>query len=171
LIKLGFIVSPYDEAVFILNKNSYKAIICYHIDDILLAANNTATSDYIYNILRQYIKIQILGEPSTFLGYEFEIDRPNKSFFMHQTKYTQKILNKYNKININPSITPMRDNIKLYINKYYASKEEILQFQQQIGALLYLALKTRFDIALAVIILSRYTTNPSKEHFIALDYL
>ncbi|KAK1561567.1 uncharacterized protein LY79DRAFT_478109, partial [Colletotrichum navitas] len=61
--------------------------------------------------------------------------------------------------------TPIDNNIKLYKNKEQATKEEVLKYQQEIGALIYLALKTRIDITLPVITCSRYISNPSKEHF------
>jgi len=44
-----------------------------------------------------------------------------------------------------------------------------LFYQQQVGALIYLAIKTRPDIAFAVENCARYMSKPDKYHFAALD--
>ena len=44
-----------------------------------------------------------------------------------------------------------------------------LKYSQLIGSLLYIFNKTRPDISYAVGILSRCTSNPSREHWIALE--
>jgi hypothetical protein len=49
-----------------------------------------------------------------------------------------------------------------------ASNSDISWYQQAIGSLLYAALLTRYDIACAVNILSRYASNPGPEHIQAV---
>jgi hypothetical protein len=65
--------------------------------------------------------------------------------------------------------TPYEKGVRLKKSTDQASIAEIRSFQQQIGSLLYLALKTRPDIAFPVNKLSRFMTNPDKTHFKALD--
>ena len=108
-----------------------------------------------------------MGTPSTFLGIEMEF-KPN-ILILHQTKYVKNLLTRFNKENIKPYSTPIEAGIKLKKSKYKATQSEIILFQQQIGALLYLALKTRPNIATAVNQYSRYMSNPDLTHWKALD--
>jgi len=87
---------------------------------------------------------------------------------MHQNNYTRNILEKYNKINLYPKNNPLPSS-KLQGNKLKASKEDISLYQQYIGSLLYLALKTRPDITFPVQYCARYCSNPGILHFQAVD--
>ena len=54
----------------------------------------------IYNIIQEIakeIKIQDMGEISTFFDNKIEIDSKNRTILIHQKKYTNNILEKYNK--------------------------------------------------------------------------
>lgn len=62
----------------------------------------------------------------------------------------------------------MDSKLKLVPNIEQASKDDIKLFQGIIGCLLYITLGTRPDITYAVIRLTKYASNPSKEHFIAI---
>src|SRR5437879_10783216 len=88
---------------------------------------------------------------------------------INQYKYLDKIKIKFNKHNLTPVLTPVELGINLVKNENQASDEDIKIYQQQIGALLYLALKTRPDIAFAVNRCSRFMSNPDNMHFRALD--
>lgn len=59
----------------------------------------------------------------------------------------------------------MEVNILLQQNTHNATKSESQKYQEIIGSLLYLSRVTRPDISLAVNKLSRYSSNPSQEHF------
>ena len=60
----------------------------------------------------------------------------------------------------------VKNNIKINPNK--VDLDKIKWAQKAIGKLLYLALGTRWDIAYSVLKLARYTSNPSKDHIIAM---
>jgi hypothetical protein len=81
-------------------------------------------------------------------------------------------LNKFSILN-NPSYKPIKipgePGLKLKKNNTSVSPSDINNYQKQIGSLLYLALKTRPNITFATIYYTRYISNPSKEHFIALN--
>jgi len=166
LIKLGFIIFPHDEAVFI--HISFQIIIICHVDDLIITGPNNNQIEQIITELNKTIKLQDLGLLNQFLGMDFIITN-NKEVFINQHKYTSDIINKYNKQDLTPISTPVDLGVQLIKSDSKASKEDIKLYQQQIGALLYLALKTRPDITYAVNKCSRFMSNPNKLHFKALD--
>ena len=167
LLKEGFEVFPFDEGIFI--HSTKGIIICCHVDDFIITGANKAVIEAFTKSLAKSIKITYLGEISTFLGNEIEINRIKKSIYIHQRRYTQKILAQYKKLGLRPVSTPFEAGVKLKKSTSQASKEEIKEYQQQIGSLLFLSLKTRPDLAFAVSKCSRFMSNPDKSHFKALD--
>jgi len=87
---------------------------------------------------------------------------------MHQNNYTRNILEKYNKNNLYLKNNPLPAN-KLQGNNQKALQEEITIYQQYIGSLLYLALKTRPNITFTVQYCVRYCSNPRILHFQAVN--
>ena len=104
-----------------------------------------------------------------FLGNEITIDYKNKKLYISQIKYIEKLLTKFSIYNKKPVKILGDPGIKLRKNTSKASDQDINQYQKEIGSLLYLALKTRVDIAFLVIYYARYMSNPSQEHFYALE--
>jgi hypothetical protein len=165
LKELGFNISPYDEALFL--HAEYSIILIAHVDDILLSGPDINKINIIINKLEKIIKIQYIGEIQQFLGMNIKIE--NKTIYIDQKKYILNILERFNKLNLLPVSTPV--DLGVQIKKYdqQATKEEINLYQKQVGALLYLSIRTRPDIAYAVSKASRYTQNPGPIHFKALD--
>jgi hypothetical protein len=97
-----------------------------------------------------YIKLQPLSKVDTFLGINISIDKGTKTLYMYQYNYTTTLLEKYNKNNLYPSNIPFNNGVKLRKNELKALLEEITLYQQYIGSLLFLAIKTRPDIAFIV---------------------
>ena len=88
-----------------------------------------------------------LGPVSYFLGMEITRDRKNKVIKLNQKKYTQNILKRFNKQNLNLVSTPRIIGLKLEKNIEQASPNDIKQYQQEVGSLIYLSTKTRPNIA------------------------
>jgi hypothetical protein len=165
--KLDFQIFAHDEAAFIHAK--YSIIIICHVDDLIITGPNKNQIDEIINKITKQLKLQYIGEINQFLGMEFTIDKINKSMYIHQTKYLNNIKTRFNTHKLTPVSTPVELGIKLEKSQEEASQENILSYQQQVGALSYLANKTRPDISFAVNRCARYTKNPNHTHFRALN--
>ena len=164
---LGFDILPYDEGVYI-NKLS-KAILIVHVDDILFIHQDKA---YIQDIAKKfniYIKLEELGDISTFLGNNIYIDYLAKQIYIDQKDYIYKLLDKFNISQYRPIKIPGEPGIRLNKNPNISDKQITSQYQQQIGSLLYASLKTRLDITFAVNYCARYMSNPGQEHIKALE--
>jgi hypothetical protein len=76
------------------------------------------------------------------------------------------MLEKYNKSDTNVSRTPV--DINFHLAKNTGESVSQLEYSRVIGSLMYLMTCTRPDIAYSVSKLSRYTSNPGKDHWKAI---
>ena len=166
LYNIGFEVFPYDEGVY-LNKYTKTILIC-HVDDILILNSDIIYIRQLADKIRRNISLDEIGLVTTFLGNDIIVDYSKKLLYINQTKYIEKILNKFSIYNEKPIKIPGEPGARLRKNQTKASPNDINQYQKEIGSLLYLALKTRVDITFPIIYCSRYMNNPSIEHFTAL---
>lgn len=83
---------------------------------------------------------------------------------MHQQKYVNKLLERFEMINCKAVTNPFETNAKLddYANE---EKVEVIFYKQIVGSLRYLY-NSRQDIYYAVSILSRFISMPKKLHLV-----
>ncbi|XP_014625989.1 uncharacterized mitochondrial protein AtMg00810-like [Glycine max] len=103
-----------------------------------------------------------LGELSYFLGIEFV--STSKGIFMHQKKYAEDILKRFNMMECNSIITPTKTGIKLQIDEDKKDVDPTL-YKQIVGSLRYLC-NTKPDIAYCVGLISRFMEKPKTPHFL-----
>ena len=95
-----------------------------------------------------------------------KITRISNSLILNQSHYVDKILEKFNKDDFRVARTPL-DN-SLHLSKDRGEGIYQVKYSIVIGSLMYLMSCTRPDIAYTVSRLSRYTSNPSADHWIAI---
>ncbi|CAM8910957.1 unnamed protein product [Rhodiola kirilowii] len=83
-----------------------------------------------------------------------------------QEHKTEKMLKKYKYLNCHPVVTPFDSSKHLLSNK--GDPVSQLEYSRVIRSLMYAMTSTRPDIAFAVGKLSRYTSNPSVDHWQAV---
>jgi Reverse transcriptase (RNA-dependent DNA polymerase) len=164
--RLGFDILPYDEGVYV-NKQS-GAIIITHVDDIIIIHKDITYITNLAKEARQFIQLEELGQISTFLGNNINIDYKNKTISIDQNDYIKKILDKFNAYERRPRKTPGEAGIRLRKNQTKASDQTVNLYQKEIGSLLYASLKTRIDISYAVAYCSRFMSNPNHSHIAEL---
>ena len=176
---IGFVTLPYDQGAFV-HPTKGVVILC-HVDDFLALGENEAILNSVLEEVSLKVKLQALGEVSTFLGIEFSLEKHErtglnnksikgyKSLRLHQAKYVKSMLKRFGKENLIPVSTPVQEGVKLQKATSEPSKEDLNLYQQQVGSLLFLSTKTRPDISFAVNNCARYMSKPDKSHFKALD--
>jgi len=125
----GFKLYPIksDQSIYI-NSDLLLIIIAY-VDDIIAIAPKIAIINDLFDYLSKKVDIRDLGEISTFLGIEFLRNRQNRSIFMHQKTYTEKVLAKFAKNSKTTPKIPIPTGIKVEPFTEIASKEAILDYQ------------------------------------------
>ncbi|CAM8892812.1 unnamed protein product [Rhodiola kirilowii] len=105
-----------------------------------------------------------MGEAEVILG--IRIKKVEGGLALTQSHYIENVLKKFNYMDCHPLTTPYNSSTHLYPNKGKPLSQ--LEYAKVIGSLMYAMTCTRPDIAFAVGKLSRYTSNPSMQHWQAI---
>lgn len=143
--------------------------VLLYVDDILiLYCNNAATVAIATDLKKQLetrYKMSNLGPVKRFLGLEIE-RTPNGDITLGQRRYIDSVLKKFGLDKANGISTPMDTRIRLDQTDHAVTVDTEL-YLSIVGSLMYAALGTRPDIALAVAALSRYNSAPTTIHMTA----
>ena len=96
----------------------------------------------------------------TILG--IKIKKHSEGFSLCQSHYVEKVLQRFEHLNIKEANTPFNRSIKLGENTERAIAQ--LEYASAIGSMMYAMHCTRSDISFLVGKLSRFTSNPSVDH-------
>ena len=110
------------------------------------------------------------------LGMQIFHDRKSKKLWLSQEKYVEWVLESFNIKNAKAVSTPLADHFKL--NKQICpstkkEKEEMARVPcfSAVASLMYAMVCTKSDIAQAVGVVSRFLSNPRKEHREAVKWI
>ncbi|GJY66167.1 zinc finger, CCHC-type containing protein [Tanacetum coccineum] len=144
VLSSGFHLNQSDKCVYSKFDNSGKGvIICLYVDDMLIFGTDQNQVDKTKKFLSSRFSMKDMGEADVVLG--IKIKRENKGIVITQSHYIEKILKKFNREDCSP-----------------------LEYSRAIGCLMYAMTSTRPDIAYVVGRLSRFTSNPSRQHWKAI---
>ena len=88
-----------------------------------------------------------------------------------QCNYLEKVLTRFQLTDAKSAITPLPNSWEPKANIGKATAAEITHYQSIIGSLLYLMIGTQPDIAFAVIHLLQFSTNPTEDHYKAVQHI
>ena len=114
------------------------------------------------NLLKSNYKMTDLGNLHWFLGINFTCSEGYIA--MDQTKYIQKLLQKFNMTESFPINTPCDQSL---VNTSDIESNELTDpklYREIVGSLIYIMTATRPDIAFAVTKLSQFMSKPTKAH-------
>lgn len=126
--------------------------------------------------LRKSFKIKDLGPSSYLLGIKIDYERENRVLKLSQRQYIIDMLNRFKFTNCNLVTTPMDPGARLSKDLCLKSAEEqeemrTVPYMNAVGALMYLAVRTRPDIAFAVGKLAQFNSNPGRGHWQAVKHV
>ena len=160
LTKEGFKSSFADPCLYIRNRNGRKLILVLYVDDGLIASSNKEDVEQFITDLKKSFQISC-SEAKFYLG--LEIAQEKDGIKITQKGYIEKILKKFNMENANPVETPI---IKSSQNNEPGKAESKFPYRSAVGALMYLMVGTRPDIAYAVGVASRSLENPTEDDIV-----
>ena len=160
----GFTINECDKCVYIKNTDNGFVIVCLYVDDMLIMGSNSAIINETKNMLKRNFDMKDMGLADVILG--IKILRTNEGIALTQSHYVEKMLKKFNSFDCKPAKTPLELNVHLSKNMGEPVAQE--EYAKVIGSLMFITNCTRPDLACTVNKLSRFTSNPSKEHWKAL---
>jgi hypothetical protein len=143
--------------VYMCRSPTGTVIFSVHIDNIFSAASTAAENDRFATLLKSKWDISELGPAKFALGIAFSRDRDARTISLSQTAFINKVVNCFNLSDAHPCDTPMVAGLILQRpDKTAPIPPEVLEWQARtpyrslVGALNYIAVATRPDIAFAV---------------------
>lgn len=160
LLELGYTKSQYEPCLFMKCDGNIKVYIALFVDDFFVFYNSKETCENLKSELKAKFNIKDLGQIKKCLGMNVTVN--NDSISIDQKDFVETILKRFNMYNCKSSDTPMENNLKL---EKATTISQQYPYQQLLGALMYLCVLTRPDIAFAVSFLSQYNNCYSEIHW------
>ena len=138
-----------------------------YVDDILVVGVRTAVQG-VKKRLSSLFNTTDLGTCTHFVG--MKVERRPSGLFLSQRPFAEKIVELAGMTNAKPTHAPLPLSHPLYAEKKTPSPmdEEAMRnfpYREVLGSLLFLATRTRPDLATAVSMLGKYQEAPMVEHW------
>lgn len=160
LTALGFVQSRSDPCLYSKElPNGRRMYLLIYVDDMLVASADEKDISDLEKELSKKITLTSLGEVSHFLGVR--VTKDNGFYSLDQAAYIQKVANRFGLEKAKGSNIPIDAG-------YYRSREgskklvDNRRYHSLVGALLYVTVNTRPDVAVSVSILSRQVSCPTE---------
>jgi hypothetical protein len=176
LVELGFARIHSGSSVFIWEKDGVRVIVPVFVDDITLASKSKEKIAEIKGLLAQCFKLRNLGPTSFLLGVQIDRERSTRMLHLSQRQYTLNLLDRFGFADCSPVSTPLDPGSRLDMSQCPQTPEdnEFMRdklYVSAVGALMYLAIATRPDIAHAVGVLCHFMSKPGPAHWKAAKHL
>jgi Reverse transcriptase (RNA-dependent DNA polymerase) len=137
------------------------------VDDMLIVGKRPQVDAVKAKILKQW-KGKDLKAVDTFVGFQIERNRKERTIKIHQTLYITKLLERLGMDKSNPVALPIpaRTVLKSTDDDDLLQGDDITVYRQIVGSTIYLANNTRPDIAYTVGQLARFMSKPAKIHYL-----
>jgi len=151
-----------------INGKKEEAIVCTHVDDLVIASSGPAIKAEFERQLRKFFgEERITGgeEVSYVLGMRVERDREKKTIKLSQGAFVRSVLEKFGiEENLKVVQTPLPTGTELKKYEGTASASSVKRYLSLVGCVQWLAMCTRPDLSHAAGMLGRYSANPGPEH-------
>ncbi|KAG7597916.1 Reverse transcriptase RNA-dependent DNA polymerase [Arabidopsis suecica] len=175
--EIGFLRSEYDSCAYMkkLADGSMVYLLLY-VDDMLVAAKNKEDISQLKRELSQRFDMKDLGAAKRILGMEIIRNRAEGALWLSQEDYLNKILETYNMSESKHVMTPLGVHLKMRAAsaEKQAQDEDYMKtvpYSSAVGSIMYAMTGTRPDLAYPVGIISRYMSNPVKDHWLGVKWV
>ncbi|KAJ9551831.1 hypothetical protein OSB04_015876 [Centaurea solstitialis] len=158
-------------------KGSYIILLLY-VDDMLIAGSDMKKISKLKKQMSEEFEMKDLGPAKQILGMSIARNKKDGSLTLSQEKYIGKALERFkmNDEKTKPRNTPLGSHFRLTKDQSPRSEEEKadmadVPYASAIGSLMYAMVCTRPDIAHAVGVVSRFMSDPGREHWEAVKWL
>uniref|UniRef100_H3H767 Reverse transcriptase Ty1/copia-type domain-containing protein n=1 Tax=Phytophthora ramorum TaxID=164328 RepID=H3H767_PHYRM len=154
MLKLGFKKCESDHCIYLERDGQDMIFVALYVDDLVLASSNDELLESTKHALSKRFEMTDLGELEYFLGMEIKNDRDSGKVTVRQTKFLKSILTKFGMQDSKPVKTPQDPGLKLTKNMceggcQHEDTMKNVPYRSAVGALMYLMVATRPDLAAA----------------------
>ena len=161
---LGMERNPADDCVYVRRQGGHILIIALYVDDLLIACSDMSVLQDTKRDLSSRFKMKDLGESRVILGLDISRDRVKRTLSLNQTRYAEKVIDRFGMGSARGQPTPMDTTLDLTQPSPPTSEP----YREAIGSLMYLMVGTRPDLAYCVGVLSKHVQNPTQLHWDAV---
>ncbi|KXJ62466.1 hypothetical protein RP20_CCG008066 [Aedes albopictus] len=164
LVEMGFEQSATDSCLYTKVVSGKRVYLLVYVDDIMIGCEDEAQIDSVYEQLKRYFEVTNLGEPNDFLGLKIECK--DRKYSVSVGGYIDRVADRFGLREAKRAKTPMEEG--------FASSEDESpklsddnEYRSLVGALLYISVCARPDVAASVAILGRKVSSPSEADWVA----
>jgi hypothetical protein len=172
----GFQRLEADHCCYTRGSGKSYVILLLYVDDMLVAGSDIGEINKVKKALSSQFAMKDLGEAKQILGMRIIRDRKKGTLELTQADYIKKVLKRFSMSDAKPVGTPLASHFRL--SKEQSPRDdkerdymEKVPYASAIGSLMYAMVCTRPDIAHAVGVVSRYMSNPGRQHWEAVKWL
>ena len=151
-------------------------ILALYVDDMLIAGSSMTEINRLKQQLAENFEMKDLGPAKQILGMRIFRNKSEGILKLSQEKYIEKLLNRFDVGDAKTRNTPLGTHLKFSKKQSPQTGEEEshmskVPYASAVGSLMYAMVCTRPDIAHAVGVVSRFLSNPGKEHWEGVKWI
>ena len=172
----GFSRCDMDHCCYVKKYDNSYTILALYVDDMLIAGSSITEINRLKQQLAEHFEMKDLGPAKQILGMRIFRNRSEGVLKLSQEKYIEKLLDRFNVGDAKTRNTPLGTHLKFSKKQSPQSDEETcymsrVPYASAVGSLMYAMVSTRPDIAHAVGVVSRFLSNPGKEHWEGVKWI
>ena len=169
LKSIGYSQLHSDNAVFVRKRSIGTAITAIHVDNMVTIADSTKELGRARKRLFEVFEMKE-EDPNWMMGFQLIEDTKEQTISISHERYIETVLNRFNMSEAKPHPLPMDPGCVLSKEdrpQTEAEKEDMenVPYQELVGALTWISLISRPDIAFASRYLGQYSANPGRKHW------
>jgi hypothetical protein len=153
-----------DPAIFICKSNRIPLIVLVHVDDIAVVGPSRELINPFKGQLAQEYEIEENSLINSFLGFKIIRDRTAKRLTLSQKTCIESLAKEFLGKTVNSKPIPLEPNQHFEPNLEPVDENLQTEYQRLIGSLMWVAVRTRVDIAYTISVIPRFLQNPSKKY-------
>src|SRR6202522_333476 len=174
LAEIGFSRSKADSCVFYIRVGGDVVVLAIHVDDTPITGSTAKLVNKFKGRINEKFQITDLGSISWLLGLSIKRNRSMRTLYISQKSYIESIIRRFNLEDAKSLTIPIDPNTSLSKDKCPKTEEERktmrnVPYREAIGALNWVAVGTRPDIAFVVGQLAQFMESPGKVHWEAVN--
>ena len=172
-----FVRSKEDPCVYMRNVNTEQAVyLLLYVDDMLIASGDKQEIRSVKESLSKEFEMKDLGKASRILGMDIIRDRKKGILKLSQENYLEKVLKSFNMTEAKAVNTPTSTQFKLKSLTKDQKEEEgsfmaDIPYASAVGSIMYAMVGSRPDLGYAVGLISRFMSEPGREHWLAAKWV